>query len=84
MLGLAVLATALGYLIYFRILGSAGAINILLVNFLVPVSALLLGIFILGEELTAEQGVGMAFIAFGLALIDGRIFARLRSMGKAR
>jgi len=28
--------------------------------------------------------VGMAFIAFGLALIDGRIFARLRSMGKAR
>jgi drug/metabolite transporter (DMT)-like permease len=84
MLGLAVLATALGYLIYFRILGSAGAINILLVNFLVPVSALLLGIFILGEELTAGQGVGMAFIAFGLALIDGRIFARLRSMGKAR
>ncbi len=76
--GLAVLATAIAYLIYFRILATAGAVNILLVNFLVPVSALLLGIFVLGEVLTVEQVVGMACIAGGLALIDGRLFQRRR------
>jgi drug/metabolite transporter (DMT)-like permease len=78
MIGLAVISTSFAYLIYFRILATAGAINILLVNFLVPVSALLLGIFILGETLTTEQMIGMAFIALGLALIDGRVFQRLR------
>ncbi|MBS29527.1 MAG: EamA family transporter [Alphaproteobacteria bacterium] len=76
LLGLAILSTAVAYLIYFRILATAGAVNILLVNFLVPVSALILGIFVLGEVLTAEQMIGMAFIAAGLALIDGRMFVR--------
>lgn len=73
-LGLAVLSTSFAYLIFFRILARAGAVNILLVNFLVPVSAILLGVFILGEVLTTEQIIGMAFIALGLALIDGRVF----------
>ncbi|MDE0779117.1 MAG: DMT family transporter [Alphaproteobacteria bacterium] len=78
MIGLAVISTSFAYLIYFRILATAGAINILLVNFLVPVSALLLGIFILGETLSIEQMIGMACIALGLALIDGRVVQRLR------
>lgn len=78
LIGLATVSTAFAYLIYFRILHNAGAINILLVNFLVPVSALLLGIFVLGETLTIEQAIGLGFIAAGLALIDGRIFDRLR------
>jgi drug/metabolite transporter (DMT)-like permease len=72
--GLAVLSTSVAYLIFFRILARAGAVNILLVNFLVPVSAILLGVFILAEVLTTEQVIGMAFIALGLALIDGRLF----------
>ncbi|MBT5943254.1 MAG: DMT family transporter [Rhodospirillaceae bacterium] len=78
-LGLAVLSTSFAYLIFFRILARAGAVNILLVNFLVPVSAILLGVFILGEVLTTEQMIGMAFIALGLALIDGRLFQRRRA-----
>ena len=40
---LAVLSTALAYVIYFRILARAGATNLLLVTFLIPVSAILLG-----------------------------------------
>jgi len=77
--GLALLSTGLAYLIYYRVLATAGATNLMLVNFLAPVSALILGIFVLGESLTTEQFIGMAFIAFGLALIDGRIFARRRA-----
>ena len=74
--GLAVLSTSVAYLIFFRILARAGAVNILLVNFIVPISAILLGVFVLGELLTLEQLIGMVFIALGLALIDGRLFLR--------
>ncbi len=74
--GLAFGSTGIAYLIYYRVLASAGATNLMLVNFLAPVSALLLGIFVLGEVLTSEQMIGMAFIALGLALIDGRLFQR--------
>ena len=71
-LGLAVLSTALAYVLYFRILARAGATNLLLVTFLIPVSALLLGIGILGEVLQTRELAGMALIGLGLAAIDGR------------
>jgi drug/metabolite transporter (DMT)-like permease len=70
--GLALLCTALAYVIFFRILARAGATNLLLVTFLIPVSALLLGIGFLGERLDAHHLMGMALIGLGLAAIDGR------------
>ncbi len=70
---LAVLGTALAYVIYFRILAAAGSTNILLVTLLIPVSAALLGILFLGEKLAARHALGMALIALGLAAIDGRL-----------
>ena len=66
------LSTALAYLIYFRILARAGATNVLLVTFLIPVSAILLGTLVLGERLEPRHLVGMAAIGLGLAAIDGR------------
>lgn len=79
-LGLALLSTALAYVLYFRILTSAGATNLLLVTFLIPVSAIVLGSLILGERLSPTHLLGMAFIGGGLAAIDGRLltFARAR------
>ncbi|HEX2216599.1 MAG TPA: DMT family transporter [Xanthobacteraceae bacterium] len=70
--GLAGLSTALGYLIYFRVLARAGATNLLLVNFMIPVSAILLGVAFLGERIEPRQIAGMLLIAVGLAAIDGR------------
>lgn len=72
-LGLAVLSTALAYIIYFRLLSTVGATNLLLVTFLIPISALLLGTFILGEQLDGRHFAGMALISLGLAFIDGRL-----------
>ena len=72
-IGLALLGTSLAYILYFRILATAGATNVLLVTFLIPVSAILLGVFILGERLDGRELVGMAVIFTGLALIDGRL-----------
>jgi drug/metabolite transporter (DMT)-like permease len=74
-LGLAALSTALAYVIYFRILALAGAVNLLLVTFLVPVSAILLGTLVLHEALLARHLVGMALIGAGLVAIDGRAAA---------
>lgn len=74
--GLAVLSTALGYLIYFRVLARAGATNLMLVNFLIPVSAILLGVGILGERITPSQIAGMLIIGIGLVAIDGRLARR--------
>lgn len=76
--GLAILCTSLAYILYFTILKRAGATNIVLVTFLVPVSAILLGIMFLGESLDLHHIIGMVTIAFGLALIDGRILAIFR------
>ena len=50
LVGVAALSTALAYVLYFRILATAGATNLLLVTFLIPVSAILLGILFLGES----------------------------------
>jgi drug/metabolite transporter (DMT)-like permease len=65
-------SSALGFVIFFRVLARAGATNLMLVNFLNPVSAILLGAVLLGEQVTPRQMVGMAAIALGLAAIDGR------------
>jgi drug/metabolite transporter (DMT)-like permease len=72
-LGIAALSTALAYVLYFRILATAGATNLLLVTFLIPVSALILGTLVLREPLVASQLLGMALIGAGLAAIDGRL-----------
>src|SRR5499427_4753963 len=70
---LAVLCTALAYVIYFRILATSGASNLLLVTLLMPVNAVLLGIVFLGEHVEPKHLAGMALIAAGLAGIDGRL-----------
>ena len=78
--GVALLSTALAYILYFRILAAAGATNLLLVTFLIPVSAILLGVNFLGESLSLSQIVGMFLIGLGLAVMDGRIFKRRSGM----
>lgn len=76
-LGLALPSTALAYIIYFRILATSGATNLMLVTFLVPVSAILLGSTFLGEQLEPKHFAGMALIGLGLAAIDGRLLDSL-------
>lgn len=82
-LGLALLSTVLAYTIYFSLLATAGATNVLLVTLLIPVSALWLGITILGEQLDARHFMGMGLIGLGLVIIDGRLLrlARQRARG---
>jgi drug/metabolite transporter (DMT)-like permease len=77
-LGQAVFSTTLAYILYFRILATAGATNLLLVTFLMPIVAAGLGTLALGERLGPGQWLGLALISAGLAAIDGRAFSPLR------
>jgi drug/metabolite transporter (DMT)-like permease len=75
-LALALLSTSLAYWLYFKVLESAGASNSLLITFLMPVTAILLGSVFLGEQMTTAQFGGMALIAAGLLVMDGRVLGR--------
>lgn len=76
---LALLCTAFGYVLYFRLIESAGATNALLVTLLVPPVAIALGALFLGEILRLRDLAGLLLIAFGLAAIDGRALRLLRA-----
>ena len=77
LIAVAAISTAFAYFLYFRILATAGATNLLLVTFLIPISAILLGTAFLSEALLPREIAGMALIGLGLSLIDGRLWRRL-------
>ena len=77
-LALALLCTAFAYVLYFRLIDSAGATNALLVTLLVPPTAIVLGAAFLGETLAPQEFIGLALIALGLAAIDGRAVSAIR------
>lgn len=75
---LALASTALAYILFFRILTAAGAVNLSLVTLLIPVSAVFFGAIFLNEAIAARHLAGMGLIGLGLLAIDGRLFAALR------
>ncbi|MCI4661820.1 MAG: DMT family transporter [Neomegalonema sp.] len=79
LLALGIGATALAYLLYFRIMAEAGAANTMLVTLIVPPFAVLLGWLVLGETLSLDDLAGFALIAAGLLVIDGRVLGALRA-----
>jgi drug/metabolite transporter (DMT)-like permease len=78
LLAIALVSTALAYVVFYRLIANAGATNISLVTFLLPINALWLGAAFLGEHVTLQALVGMALIGAGLMAIDERWMARFR------
>lgn len=74
----AAIGTALAYWLYFRILRTAGATNLLLVTLLMPPAAMLLGALVLDERFAWTAFAGLALIFLGLAAIDGRLLGWLK------
>lgn len=74
---LAVLGTALAYIVFFKILVRAGASNVMLVTLLIPVTALFLGNVFLDEPIKSKEIIGAVIIGTGLLFIDGRIIDQL-------
>jgi drug/metabolite transporter (DMT)-like permease len=83
LLAIAALSTALAYIVFFQILVRSGATNVMLVALLIPVTAILLGHFVLGETLKGREIVGALVIGSALLLIDGRVLGFFRCAGSA-
>ncbi|MBV0901192.1 DMT family transporter [Haloarcula salina] len=66
---LVVVASALGFLIYFDLLERLGPIEINLVSYAAPVVAAATGLLVLGETPTVATGVGFACILVGFGLL---------------
>jgi drug/metabolite transporter (DMT)-like permease len=79
-LGLAALSTALAYIVFFQILRRSGATNVMLVTLLIPVTAILLGYFALGESISLREIFGALVIGSALLLIDGRVLNFTRAL----
>lgn len=77
-IGLAGLSTALAYIVFFQILRRSGATNVMLVTLLIPVTAILLGVLVLGETISPREVAGAMVIGSALLVIDGRVLDWLR------
>jgi drug/metabolite transporter (DMT)-like permease len=81
-LALAMLSTTLAFLLYFGLLASAGATAASTVTFLVPVSALLWGYWLLDETLSLQVIAGMVITLLGTAIATKML--RFRPSGALR
>ncbi len=79
-LGLSLLSTAVAYVVYFRILATAEATNLMLVTLLLPVGAMTLGMLFLGERFGWSAFAGLALILLGLVAVDGRALLLLEAL----
>jgi drug/metabolite transporter (DMT)-like permease len=66
--GLALLSTAVAFIVWFRLIKTAGPSNTSLVTFLIPFPALGFGILLLGEKLSLGSLLGLGIILAGLAV----------------
>jgi hypothetical protein len=71
LVGLVLLATALGYLLYFGLLTSVGPVKTHSVTYLVPFFGLLWGRLFLAEPIGAGTIAGLGIVLAGVLLVTG-------------
>ncbi|WP_421659541.1 DMT family transporter [Leptothermofonsia sp. ETS-13] len=70
-LSLALLSTALAYILYFRLIQNIGSTKSLTVTYLIPLFAMLWGAVLLKEAVTTSMIVGCSLILLGTAIANG-------------
>lgn len=70
---LAVVSTALAYVVFYRVLAASGGTNAMLVTLIMPPLTIWLGIALLGESFAERYAWGAMMIAGALLMIDGRL-----------
>ena len=70
---LGVFPTGIATVIWFKIIALKGPVFLALVNYLIPVWALILGIFLLNEKINFIIGFGLILITIGVWMIEKRI-----------
>lgn len=73
MVALGALSSGVAYILNFRIIARAGSTTASSVTYLTPVVAAVIGVSVLGEELTWNQPVGALVVLLGVAVAQGRL-----------
>jgi drug/metabolite transporter (DMT)-like permease len=79
LLATAALSTALAYVVFFQILVRSGSSNVMLVTLLIPLTAILLGHFVLGEPLATREIIGALVFGGALLIVVGRALRWVRA-----
>jgi drug/metabolite transporter (DMT)-like permease len=69
MMANAVVATAIGFVLYFRLIRTIGSMSTASTSYLKPVVSVLIGCTLLGEPFTLTLALGLAAVLFGIAAI---------------
>ena len=69
----AIICSVFAYFLYFKILESAGAGNLLICTIIIPPSSIFLNAFILDQIITFNECLGLIIIILGLIILDGRL-----------
>ena len=70
--GLAVICTALAFLVFFALIAEVGAARSTVITYVNPAVAVLLGVLVLGESFTVTIALGFALILLGSVLATSR------------
>lgn len=73
MLTLGILGTGLAYVLYYRLLAQVGSAIGSAVTYMSPIVGVILGLLVLGEQVTWNEPVGALIVLFGAAVAQGRI-----------
>lgn len=71
LLALAVFGTAVGFIVYYRLIETAAATYTSMVTYLIPVVGVILGVLVLGERLAWTSYAGCALILLGVMTANG-------------
>jgi drug/metabolite transporter (DMT)-like permease len=71
-LGLAVVCTALAFLLFFALIAEVGPVRATVITYINPAVAAVLGVTLLNEHLTAGMLLGFALVLTGCVLATGR------------
>lgn len=67
-LGLAVICTAIGFLLFFALIAEIGSVRATVITYVNPAVAAVLGVAILGEHFTAGMAIGFVLVLLGSVL----------------
>ncbi len=68
---LGILGTGLAFIVYYRLLETANPTYISMVTYVIPVFGVILGVLVLGEQLTWYALAGFALILLGVMVVNG-------------
>src|SRR5262249_10335114 len=71
--GNAFVATAFGFVIYFRLIRTVGSMGTASIGYIKPAIGVLIGCALMGEPLTWSLAIGLLAVLIGVAAINGKI-----------